>query len=59
MVNHVFSHVLDKSESELFSDQQVINNRAFRWKMQFNSDQNNQVQDVYFSWKPENENSLL
>ena len=59
MVNHVFSHVLDKSESELFSDQQVINNRAFRWKMQFNSDQNNQAQDVYFSWKPENENSLL
>ena len=56
----LFSHVFDthKSQSGLSNDLQVISNWAFLWKMQFNPDPNKQAQEVYFSKKSNNENSL-
>ena len=56
----LFSHVFDKykSQSELNIDLQIISNWAFQWKMQFNPDPNKQAQEVYFSKKSNNENSL-
>ena len=56
----LFSHVFDKckSQSVLNNDLQVISNWSFQWKMQFNPDPNKQAQEVYFSKKSNNENSL-
>ena len=56
----LFSHVFDthKSQSGLSNDLKVISNQAFLWKMQFNPDPNKQAQEVYFSKKSNNENSL-
>ena len=56
----LFSHAFDKckSQSVLNNDLQVISNWAFQWKMQFNPDPNKQAQEVYFSKKSNNENSL-
>ena len=56
----LFSHVFDKykSQSELNNDLQVISNWAFQWKIQMHPDPNKQAQEVYFSKKSNNENSL-
>ena len=56
----LFSHAFDKykPQSVLSNDLQVIRNWAFHWKMQFNPDPNKQAQEVYFSKKSNNENSL-
>ena len=56
----LFPHFFDKyrSQSELNNDLQIISNWAFQWKMQFNPDPNKQAQEVYFSKKSNNENSL-
>ena len=55
----LFSHVFNKykSQSELNNNLQV-SSWAFQWKMQFNPDPNKQAQEVYFSKKSNNENSL-
>ena len=37
---------------------QVISNWVFQWKMQFNPDPKKQAQEVYFSKKSNNQNSL-
>ena len=56
----LFSHVFDKykSQSELNNDLQVISNWAFQWEIQMHPDPNKQAQEVYFSKKSNNENSL-
>ena len=56
----LFSHVFDKykSQSELNNVLQIMSSWAFQWKMQFNPDPNKQAQEVYFSKKSSNENSL-
>ena len=56
----LFSHVFDKykSQSELNNVLQIMSSWAFQWKMQFNPDPNKQAQEVYFSKKSNNENSL-
>ena len=56
----LFSHVFDKykSQSELNIALQIISNWAFQWKTQFNPDPNKQAQEVYFSKKSNNKNSL-
>ena len=56
----LFSHgfVKYKSQSALNNDLQIISNWAFQWKMQFNPDSNKQAEEVYFSKKSNNENSL-
>ena len=56
----LFSHVSDKykSQSEMNNDLQVISNWAIQWKVHFNPDTNKQAQEVYFSKKTNNENSL-
>ena len=55
----LFSHVSNKykSQSELNNNLQV-SSWAFQWKIQFNPDPNKQAQEVYFSKKSNNENSL-
>ena len=55
----LFSHVFNKykSQSELNNNLQV-SSWAFQWKMQFNPDPNKQAQEVYFSKKSNNENSI-
>ena len=53
----LFSHAFDKCKSQSIL-KQVISNWAFQWKMQFNPDPNKQAQEVYFSKKSNNENSL-
>ena len=45
MANNFFSHVFNKSGCELYNDLQVMNNWAFRWKIQLNSNINNHSQD--------------
>ena len=56
----LFSHVFEKYklQSELNIDLQIISNWAFQWKMQFDPDPNKQAQQVYFSKKSNNKNSL-
>ena len=56
----LFTHVSDKykSQSETNNDLQVISNWAIQWKIHFNPDPNKQAQEVYFSKKSNNENSL-
>ena len=55
-----FLYVFDKckSRSVLNNDLQAISKWAFQWKMQFNPDPNKQAEEVYFSKKSNNENSL-
>ena len=55
-----FSHVLDtyKLPSVLNNDLQVISNWVLQGKMQFDPDPNKQVEEVHFSKKSNNENSL-
>ena len=40
------------------NDLQVISNWVFQWKIQFNPDPNKQAQEVHFSKKSNNQNSL-
>ena len=56
----LFSHVFDecKLQNELNNDLQIKSNWAFQWEIQFNPDPNKQAQEVYFSKKSNNENSL-
>ena len=56
----LFSHVSNKckSQSEMNNDLQVISNWAIQWKIHFNPDPKKQAQEVYFSKKSNNENSL-
>ena len=51
--NSLFSVVNDinTSASDLNADLDKIGNRAFRWKMNFNTDPNKQAQEVIFSRK--------
>ena len=56
----LFYKVFDKhvSRATLNKDLELINNWAFQWKMQFNPDRNKQAQELYFSKKAGNKNSL-
>ena len=56
----LFYKVFDKpvSRATLKKDLEIINNWAFRWKMQFNPDRNKQAQEPYFSKKGGNQKSL-
>ena len=55
-----FYNVFDKhaSRATLSKDLELINNRTFQWKMQFNPDRNNQAQELYFSKKADNQKLL-
>ena len=56
----LFYKVFDKhvSRATLSKDLELINNWAFQWKMQFNSDRNKQAQELYFSKKAGNQKLL-
>ena len=48
---HVYRATLNK-------DLELINNWTFQWKMQFNPNRNKQAQELFFSKKADNQNSL-
>ena len=56
----LFYKVFDKhvSRANLNKDLELINNWDFQWKMQFNTDRNEQAQELYFSKKAGNQKSL-
>ena len=57
---YFLNKVFDKhiSRATLNKDLELINNRAFQWKIQFNPDQNNEAQQLYISNKAGNQKLL-
>ena len=56
----LFSHVFHKCKSQIVlnNDLQDKSNWTFQWKMQFNPEPKKQAQEVYFTKKSNNENTL-